>query len=137
MALSLIIIFLALYHFMSVYSGQQNTYGRQGIKYKPLPISSTLLTEEMVGDISLANDTTRHLRPACLTEGCSCCLALQSTQHFGCDPAKHFCVSHVLLSLTCRELFIHVRTNLRFIFCWVRIKAPIIFLDACFVTRIG
>lgn len=46
MALPLIIIFLALYHMMLVYFGQQKTYGRQGIKYMSLPISSALVTEE-------------------------------------------------------------------------------------------
>lgn len=48
MALPLTIIFLALYHMILVYFGHQKTYGRQGIKYESLPISSALVTEEML-----------------------------------------------------------------------------------------
>lgn len=124
MPVSLIIIFLTSYHLMLVYSRQQKTYGRQCNKYRSLPTSSARKRYEIVFKKKKKNSKKGSPNPREWHKivshtslpfwGLLCCLALQSTQHFDCDPAKHFCISHVLPPLAYRELFVHVKTNLHF-----------------------
>lgn len=140
--------FPSLYHLTLVYFGQRKTCGRQGIKHKSLPTSSAPITRNAIKQYFLKEIVTkgRQIPREWYQTASHASLPywgllllfgfakhsafwLRSSKailHFPCFPP-----------LTYRELFVHMKTNLHFIFCWVRIKALIIFLDPYFLMRIG